>query len=425
MALLVAVAVVSTWGCAAILLVGRGRRSTVWLDIMNCSDSDSSGPSWLVAVTSGVCVVRGNSVPGCNGEGVEGKRGRGVGVALVTVLSGSWDVAGLVFCTLELVGGGASSLELGRGGASSLELGRGGASSLELGRGGASSLELGRGGVNSLELEGGGASSLELGRGGASSLELKRGGASSLELGGGGASSLEAGSNSCNAVEVASSSNRVSTGVGFVEGRGEASVIDVSGIESVGSKMKDCVGSGTKERENSAAVVVADSRVPSVETGNVAVRPGLPSEVLAARRRSDPEGNKLWGGEVPEAESDRVAMVTVGDSRRDTPVGRNSEMLCGAPVAPTPLRHYHHSCTHSPGYIQIVYFTCMPEHAAEVASKVYPYIRPHAADSSLPSLTFLALAWVEHPQHQKVSHRSHQPPHHSSEGGEQMHLLLL
>ena len=56
--------VVSTWGCAEMLLVGRGRRSTVWLDIMNCSDSDSSGMSWLVTVASGVGAVRGEGVPG-------------------------------------------------------------------------------------------------------------------------------------------------------------------------------------------------------------------------------------------------------------------------------------------------------------------------------------------------------------------------
>ena len=62
--LLLAVAVVSTWGRAEMLLGGRGRRSTVWLDIMNCSDSDSSGMSWLVAVASGVGVVRGEGVPG-------------------------------------------------------------------------------------------------------------------------------------------------------------------------------------------------------------------------------------------------------------------------------------------------------------------------------------------------------------------------
>ena len=54
-------AVVSTW---VMLLVGRGRRSAIWLDIMNCSDSDSSGTSWLVGVTSGVGVVRGEGVPG-------------------------------------------------------------------------------------------------------------------------------------------------------------------------------------------------------------------------------------------------------------------------------------------------------------------------------------------------------------------------
>ena len=59
------VAVVSNWDCSVVVMFRRRGMSTVWLDITNCTDSDGSGPPGLVAVPSGVSVVReGKSVLG-------------------------------------------------------------------------------------------------------------------------------------------------------------------------------------------------------------------------------------------------------------------------------------------------------------------------------------------------------------------------